>query len=264
MKIRTLVMVMAAFSLIISACQSTPPAPQAPAATALPPSEEPVKAEIAPPTDTLVPSQTPLPTDTPIPTQTPLPENVLFRDDFNGPLQPGWEWENENPQMWGFTGDGWLRIKGESDSLLGENYQSNLLWYPLPEGSFIVTIHLKARASKDFHQAGIFLYEDPKNYVMVNRGFCGVCGGAGFYMDHKMGRDWGNYHAMTQAEDVYLRLENNDDTITGYYATGPDQWQRLGRVGNYYQFKKVGIGVSNVHAQDMLVGLFDYFEISRP
>jgi regulation of enolase protein 1 (concanavalin A-like superfamily) len=260
MKIRTLTVLVIACSLILSACQSTPQA------TALAPSEAPIKAEVAAPTNTLVPSETPLPTDTPVPTQTPLPENVLFRDDFNGPLQTGWEWENENPQMWGFTGDGWLRIKGESDSLLGQNYQNNLLWYPLPEGNFIVTVHLSTHPSQNFHQAAIFIYEDPKNYVTINRGYCDVCGtgGNGFYMDYKIGRDWGDYQAKTQANDVYLRLESNDMTITGYYATEPDQWQRLGRVGNYFQFKKVGIGVSNLGAGNMVVGLYDYFEISRP
>ena len=86
-----------------------------------------------------------LPTETPKPTNTPLPAGVLFRDDFNGELQPGWEWENENPDKWTFTDDGWLQIVGEFNSLISQNQQSNLLWYPLPEGDFVITVHLKTK-----------------------------------------------------------------------------------------------------------------------
>jgi hypothetical protein len=83
-------------------------------------------------------------------------------------------------------------------------------------------------------------------------------------MDYKIGGQIGDYNAATNADDVYLRLESKGNTISGYYATDPQKWVRLGRFGNYFQFKKVGIGVSNVRAADDVVGQFDYFEISLP
>ena len=83
-------------------------------------------------------------------------------------------------------------------------------------------------------------------------------------MDYKINGATGDYSAATNAEDVYLRLESKGTTITGYYAITPDQWVRLGRFGNYFHFKKVGIGVSNGRSSDDVVGLFDYFEISLP
>lgn len=116
-----------------------------------------------------------MPTETPKPTNTPLPAGVLFRDDFNGELQPGWEWENENPDKWTFTDDGWLQIVGEFNSLISQNQQSNLLWYPLPEGDFVITVHLKTKPFENFHQAAIFIYEDPENYITLNRGYCDLC-----------------------------------------------------------------------------------------
>jgi regulation of enolase protein 1 (concanavalin A-like superfamily) len=258
MNTRTVLAVIVTCAWLLPACQSGPApvttAPPAPPATAVPP------------TNTPAPTDTPLPTETPRPTPTALPEGILFRDDFEGMLQPGWQWENENPAKWNFTNDGWLQIVGEHDSLLGENRQNNLLWYPLPTGDFVITTHLKTKPFANFHQAAIFIYEDAKNYITINRGYCDLCstGGSGIYMDYKIGGSWGDYSAATNAEEVYLRLESKGSVISGYYAIEPDQWVRLGRFGNYFQFKKVGIGVSNVRATEDVVGQFDYFEISTP
>jgi len=218
------------------------------------------------PADTPSPTETTAPTTTPEPTTTPLPEGVLFRDDFNGDISVEWDIQNENSDKWTLTDDGWLQIVGEQNSLLGEEYQTNLFWHALPEGDFVITTHLKTKPFENFHQSALFIYEDPENYIAINRGFCDVCstGGGGFYMDYKISGVTGAYASATDAEDVYLRLESKDGMITGYYATQPDQWQRLGRFGNYFKFTRVGIGVSNVRATDDLVGLFDSFEISKP
>jgi hypothetical protein len=231
MKTKSVILVLVMCALILSACQSTPP-PATEAAVVEQPTNAPLPMDTSVPTDTALPTETPvptntaLPTETPKPTNTPLPAGVLFRDDFNGEFQPGWDWENENPDKWTFTDDGWLQIIGEHDSLL----------------------------------------EDPENYITINRGYCDLCqtGGNGIYMDYKISGKWGGYQTATDAEDVYLRLESKGNTISGYYALSPDQWERLGRFGNYFQFKKVGIGVSNVRAASDVVGLFDYFEISTP
>jgi hypothetical protein len=256
MKTKNTYFILAVVLLVLLACQSVSPAtPTAvPTATSLPP------------TNTSVPTNTALPTETPKPTNTPLPAGVIFRDDFSGELQSGWEWQNENPDKWTLTDDGWLQIIGEHDSLLGENNQNNLLWYTLPAGDFIITAHLKTKPFENFHQATIYIYEDPENYVAINRGYCDVCstGGGGFYMEYKISGQWGSYTATTKTEDVYLKLESANNTISGYYATEPDNWVRLGRFGNYFQFKKVGIGVTNVRASNDVVGLFDYFEITQP
>ena len=253
MKIKNFLVILILCSWVLSACQ---PAQTLPTAAVV----------SAPPTDTSAPVNTPLPTETPKPTQTPLPQGILFRDDFQGELQPGWEWENENPGKWKITDDGWLQIIGDYNALLGEKQQNNLLWHSLPAGDFVISVHLKTKPFENFQQAAIFIYEDPDNYVTINRGYCDLCvtGGNAFYMDYKISGQVGTYKTATNAEDVYLRLESKDNVISGYYATAPDQWERLGRFGNYFKFNKVGIGVSNAHAANDVVGLFDYFEISLP
>jgi len=95
-----------------------------------------------------------------------------------------------------------------------------------------------------------------------------VPGGNGIYMEYKIGGQFGNYKQALPETDVYLKLESKDNIITGSFATKPDQWQRLGRFGNYFVFKRVGLGVSNADSESKinadLVGLFDYFEITKP
>ncbi len=259
MNTKVLLAVFVLSTWILAACQPSV------ASTAHPATTAPI-ATTAPPTNTPVPTNTSLPTEPPKPTVTPLPEGVLFRDDFEGELQPDWTWENENPGKWSFTDDGWLQIIGEFDALLGQNRQNNLLWHPLPEGDFVITVHMKTKPFENFQQSTIYIYENPDNFIALNRGYCDVCStkGGGFYMEYKIGGDAHAYMQATDAEDVYLRLELKENIISGYYATEPEKWERLGRFGNFFQFKKVGIGVTNVRAANDVVGQFDYFEISLP
>ena len=69
------------------------------------------------------------------------------------------------------------------------------------------------------------------------------------------------------ATDVYLRLVNQNGSLTGYAAVQPDEWQKVAAFGNYFDFKMVGLGATNSNpngvAED-LVALFDYFEIRVP
>jgi regulation of enolase protein 1 (concanavalin A-like superfamily) len=228
---------------------------------------------VAPPTETPMP----LPTDTPVPTSTstptPLPEGVIFRDDFSGALQPGWSWENEKPDRWKITDDGWLQIRGEDSSALAGQNQSNMLFRDLPTGNFMVTVHVTAATDSNFQQAAVFLYEDVNNYVAINRGFCEPCfpgNGNGIFMDYKIGGKnyWlGNNKVKSDPVDVYLRLVSKDKIIYGYYAFEPNDWKLLTRLGDFFEFKRVGVGVTNSDPNGVdsdLIGSFDYFEISNP
>ena len=226
-----------------------------------------------PPTPTHQPTATYTPEPTPAAIPTATPESQIFRDDFTGELQPGWIWENENPDRWQITEDGWLQILAEDESILGGEPQSNLLFRDLPEGNFAVTVHLIAAPDSNFQQAAIFLYEDIYSYVAINRGYCEPCfpgKGNGIFVDYKV-----NDHTRWSAElntqidetDVYLRLISKDKIIYAYYALAPDEWQFITRLGEFFKFTKVGLGVSNIDNGGIdsdLVGSYDYFEITRP
>jgi regulation of enolase protein 1 (concanavalin A-like superfamily) len=190
----------------------------------------------------------------------------MFRDDFNTALRPGWEWEYEYPALWRITEDGFLQISGGYESLWEEKFQTNLLWYPLPDGDFVITVHLKAWPSKNFQQAAIMLYESPENYVTINRGYCDLCttSGSGIYMHYMINGDRDNYEVKEAAEDVYLRLARSGNTMTGSYALEPERWRDVGRFGFNFRFHRAGLGVSNVHADSPLTAYFDYFELLVP
>ena len=224
------------------------------------------------PTATDEPTSTtePKPTATEEPTPTSTPEGLLFRDDFNGELAPGWRWENENSDNVSFSDDGWLVIVAEDQYQSEEEFPfTNMLLRDLPPGEVVVTLHLEADPDTNFKQASLMLWQDETTHVVVNRGFCAPCGGSGFYFDYIVPGLEPNSYQLPGFEntDVYLRIEIAAETISMYYALEPDQWERLGQFGNFFEFTQVAIGTSNIDpagVDDDLTARFDWFEITYP
>jgi regulation of enolase protein 1 (concanavalin A-like superfamily) len=213
-------------------------------------------------------SATKTPTINSTPTVSPILHGVIFREDFDDEdFEPELKWENYNPKKCNFYNKGYLGLVGEPDSLLHNNRQSNLLWYTLPEGEYALTVHLNGIFKLDFQQAAIFLYQDANNYVTINRAYCSLCppAGNGFYMNYKNAGAFGEYSVRTDKNDVYLRLEKKNNVISGYYATEPDQWNRLGRFSaDYSNFTKAGFGITNDGTVNNALVTLDYFEVSIP
>lgn len=217
----------------------------------------------------------PTPTEAP-PTTTPLPEGVLFRDDFEGTFQPGWEWKNEDPDRWElieFAGSGWLRIVGDDPAALAN--QVNTLMRALPEGEFEIVTRALAEPRTNFHQANIFIFEDEDNFIRLNFGFCDICGltaGYGYFMETIIENNpFGDFYAVDrdpEERDVYLRLVNQAGSITGYHSVDGESWERIGAFGNYFEFNSVGLGATNSAPEEWEVedieALFAFFEISEP
>lgn len=244
----------------------TPASPQEPppdpTATPVPPTVEPTEAPTEAPT--AVP-----------PTSTPLPEGVLFRDDFEGALQPGWSWRNEDPSRWSIVENGWLEIVGDDLSLFMEDERGlvNFLTRDLPEGEFTITAHIQADPDESFEQATIYIFEDEDNYIALNIGYCGICGvgGPGFFMETFIDNNpFGNAYQANRdpaTTDVLLKLVNQAGSITGYYMETGGEWQRIGAFGHYFEFNSVGLGATNSNTEGVendVVARFDYFEISEP
>jgi len=225
---------------------------------------------MAEPKSTLPPPPTAMKvlTDTPVPTST--SESQIFRDNFTGMLQPGWTWENEDPAKWSFVDVNnklWLQI-------IGNPGRSNVLTREVPEGDFSIVAHIKVDPHLNFHQANIFIFQDSENYIVVNTGYCQPCpvGGYGYFMETVAsgGNALNHYEAPRSPEDqdVYLKIEVVGDIISGYFATAPDEWTRIGRFGNFYELKTVGLSATNSSppsgTSEDIVAQFDYFEIVRP
>jgi hypothetical protein len=240
--------------------------PAEPTNTEVPPTDPPTAEPTAQPTEE--------PTDLP-PTETPLPEGVIFRDDFNGTLQDGWTWNNEDPSRWSFVENGWLEIVADDVSLFMEEDRGmvNFLTRDLPEGEFEVIAHIQADPNESFEQAAIYIFENEDNYIALNLGFCGICGvgGPGFFIetfiDNNPFGDFCEIPRDAATTEVSLKLVNQDDSIIGYYALPGGEWQRLGAFGHYFDFNSVGLGATNSNLDGVetdIVARFDYFEIREP
>ena len=221
-----------------------------------------------PPTDTPEPTETPMPT----PTNTPMPSGLLFHDGFNGELEEGWTWQNEVPEKWRLTDDGWLEITAEDGAMLGdESIQTNLLLREIPDARrFEISSHLIADTTSDFQQAAIFFIEDSDKFLVINRGHCSVCPtkGEGIYTDYQYDGKNGSFKAvMTDADEVYFRIEYDRETgyLTAYYATEPEKWIQIRKIPIDLNYQMIGLGATNIDVQqnkdDDLVAKYDYFEI---
>lgn len=248
---------------LLAACGSQPATPiEAAQPTSAPTEVQPTNPPAATPTLE--------PTATPVPTNTPLPEGILFRDDFTGYFQPGWTWDSEDPAKWTFVEDDgaqWLQIIGNSG-------RSNVLMRDIPEGDFAIVARIKADPHLNFHQANIFVFQDLENYIVVNTGFCQPCpvDGHGYFMETVVtGGGALNHYELPRGENdlnVYLKIEIVGDVISGYYATQPGEWVRIGRFGNFYDLKSIGLSATNSSPpggtpQD-IIARFDYFEVVVP
>jgi hypothetical protein len=252
--------------VLLTACGGAPAvteAPIVPTDTSIPTEEPTIQ-----PTETYTPE--PTATATTAPTAT--PEGQIFHDDFSGGLMEGWTWQEEKPDRWTFTSDGWLEIRGEDPGLLSSGHQSNLLCRPAPEGDYQITIHVFAETFANFQQATLYVYQDADNYIALNKGFCDrsfcMSMGSAMFMEYKMAGSLGSYKTKTDDPDVFIRLVVAGTSIIGYYAFEPDAWQKFGSIGNFIKNPNICLGVTNLDEagaySDDLTGRFDYIDISLP
>ncbi len=195
-------------------------------------------------------------------------QEPIFRDDFNGHLNPEWEWENEDASSYKVDDDGWLVITGGSKNILAGEQQTNLLWTSLPEGDFVISIHLKSQPLFDFQQAGILLSDDSGQYVSLSRGYCMQCvlGGSGVFLVYNLNGSRGRYASATDATDLYLMLIRAGGVVSGFYATEAGRWLQVASLRNGSRFYHAGLSVTNDSTWNEgldVIGMFDYFEI-RP
>jgi len=197
-----------------------------------------------------------------------IPVMPTFRDDFSGQLNPDWNWQNEDVSHYKVNEDGWLEITGGSENILAGEQQTNLLWTSLPEGDFVISIHLKSQPLFDFQQAGLLLYEDSENYISLSRGYCMQCvlGGSGVFLVYNFKGDRVSYASATDVTDLYLMLIRVGGVISGFYATESGRWLQVASLHNGSRFYHAGLSVTNDSTWNEgldVIGMFDFFEI-RP
>jgi hypothetical protein len=227
-------------------------------------------------TNTSQPTEAPTATNSSQPTEVP---STSFVDDFEGSLDPSWDWVNEDPTRWRLTEDSWLEITAANPGFgAGEENNirmTNALTRPAPQGSFTLTTRVYANPYENFQQAGINVFIDGHNYVSILTAFCQPClpeSGSGFLMEAFKDNQYVSGGMVAERDlaltDVYLRLVYDADakTVTGFVGRQPDQWQQIGVIEDFPPIQYISLGAANAPSQEgqleNLLAAFAYIEIS--
>jgi regulation of enolase protein 1 (concanavalin A-like superfamily) len=156
---------------------------------------------------------------------------VLFEDNFNGRLKPGWSWIRENPDGWRVTEKG-LQLRVEPGNMWGPaNNAKNVLVRPAPnpvEHGVETSVTVTNRPTEQWEQVNLVWYYDDSN--MVKLGQEQVDG----QLSIVMGREQ-NDRARTiaiipiEAHTVEVRFLVRNDQLRGEFRTpDSDVWQEAG------------------------------------
>ncbi len=97
---------------------------------------------------------------------------IIFRDDFDKLLQPGWQWSNEVPENWSLIenpGDLQINVVGGYVNLQNA---SNMLTVAAPQGDFYIETALLFDPDTDNQFAGLIIYESDNEYIQTGVSYC--------------------------------------------------------------------------------------------
>jgi len=198
---------------------------------------------------------------------------MFFADVFSSDvLSELWYWEREDPAMWSLTANpGHLRIMTQEGTLWGDGTAPrNLLLTGISSSSdFQIDVRLIFQPLENFHEAGIAIYEDSSNYVLLGRAFCGHeiqgCVGNGVYVDHEYRGEMQDDPAPIpwQADEAYLRVQKQGTTYTFFVSDDGESWTQMGAVYGFPLVPTaVGLYAYSEFDIDSIPADFDYFRIS--
>ncbi|MCJ7512182.1 MAG: hypothetical protein MUO23_04355 [Anaerolineales bacterium] len=204
------------------------------------------------------------------PTAIPQLASSGFRDDFNGALDPGWTWYQNDAPGWTLSNmPGWLRLNLSKGSFFSATPPANVLVRPAPPGDFDLQTWLRFSPFGNFEIAGLVVIFDDHSVLQLGRGFCRVpsgsdgCLGDGLYFDNIQNSTpvGGNFATPSSLGVDYLfRLERQSDSYAATYSTDGSTWVPLGT----HSVDRNPVSVGLIAAQAKTAGNFadfDWFEI---
>ncbi len=167
----------------------------------------------------------------------------FITEEFDGGLEPGWIWSNEDRESWSLSERrGALLIE---DAGFSDGVVRNLLLRDAPPGGFEITTFVEFQPTSSFQAAGIIVYGDDDDYVLLTRAFCGFCvGDDGVYLDsiNEGVRDSDGGHRLEETADgVYLRLRVAGDTMAASYSVDGTTWRGAGQTIKLMTSPQIGI-----------------------
>jgi serine/threonine protein kinase len=208
----------------------------------------------------------PVPSVTSTPPTEPSSSAVNFQDDFAGQLAEGWTWLEEDPTKWSLSAvAGSLQIVASDASFDGPYLPLNILLRDAPSGDFEISTALHFTPTSDYQAAGLVVFQGQGNALQLSRAFCdtvNACVGDGVYFDNfENGSITGsNYHTAFHGSVIYLRLQREGNTYTGYYSEDGQNWIMTGK--HVRDFSQVQVGLVAAQASTEIPALFDYFTMN--
>jgi len=188
--------------------------------------------------------------------------DYTWTDDFNtSTLHPLWSWVREDATHWSLTArPGFLRITTQDDSLWESfNTQHNLLMTTAPSTHFRITIKVTITPTQNFQKAAILVYQDDDNYLELQRVYAD---GNKVEFIHEDSGTATFVEVGESATTVYLRIEKEDSTYTGYYSSDGSNWAQIGQYTTTLVCSKVGIGATHeLPGVSEIPADFDFFQL---
>jgi len=211
-------------------------------------------------------SPDPLPTSTvqtvSVPATEISPANI-FQDDFVDQLTQGWTWLGENPAKWSLSKvPGSLQIMVADASFDGPALPPNILLREPPAGDFEITTSLRFEPTTNFQAAGLVVFQEQGNVLLLGRAFCdveGYCLGDGLYFDKYENAQIPEASPQVSFREpvTYLRLQRIGNTYIAYYSADGENWTKLGE--HTRDFSQIRVGLVAAQSSTEIPALFDYF-----
>lgn len=156
-------------------------------------------------------------------------EKPLFEEKFTDKLSAGWTWIDEVPGSWQLI-DGSLELKvlpvGEGLYGGGRKHPNLLLRDPAATGDFAVEVQIKSLPTEQFEHAGLMLFADGDNYVVLNKEMLGKS--EIVFVAEKDAKP-AHVSKPYEHEEICLRLiVAGTRAIAQYRHYDTDEWQTLG------------------------------------
>lgn len=208
-------------------------------------------------------------------------QTISLRDEFNGGLEPGWTWLNEDPARYSFTSrPGYLRILSQRGGIGTETGARNFLVREVT-GDFIMEASVEFDPTVAAQSAGIVVYVNDATGVALGlshaEGERGTFRGVGFLSSegspdtHQTTGAFYNEDHSSNPNLVYLRLLRNGNQFVSAFSPNGIQYAELTTFVNNAipETVLVGLGASNgdydgcgADCDTTTPADFDFFQLS--
>jgi len=193
---------------------------------------------------------------------------VIFRDDFEGALAPGWQWLGEDPTHWDLTSTpGHVRIVIQRSNI-SDGEPRNFLVREAPAGNFEITTSLRFTPAGAYQVAGLLVYQTQGNALQFGPAYAACPGGIGgqcVYYDNFARGQWiqPNFATFTGGgSPAYLKLRRMGSSYTASYSADGSTWKEIGTHQNDLAPAFVGLVATQGYASEAPAD-FDYFTLEE-